>query len=82
MGFWVAKTMNGGPKVWRSPSIVTPLSSMASKRAAWVLGGVRLISSASRTWVNTGPNRSLKSPDFASKMLVPSTSLGMRSGVN
>ena len=35
---------------------------MASSSAAWVLGGVRLISSASSTLVKTGPGRKASSP--------------------
>src|ERR1700683_2020399 len=37
--------------------MLTCPSPMASSSAAWVLGGVRLISSASSSWVNTGPGR-------------------------
>jgi hypothetical protein len=36
-------------------------SCIASSRAAWVFGGVRLISSASRTLVKTGPGRKARS---------------------
>ncbi len=42
------------------PSIVIVRSCMASSSAACVLGGVRLISSASRNSVNIGPLVSVK----------------------
>lgn len=47
-------------KVW--PSTVTCFSPMASSRADWVFGGVRLISSASSSPVNNGPLRNSNSP--------------------
>ena len=55
---------------------------MACNSAAWVFGGVRLISSASNTWVKTGPF--VSSRRFSAKLnrLVPITSPGIRSGVN
>jgi len=37
---------------------------MAWSRAAWVLGGVRLISSARRMWVKIGPSLKVKLPSF------------------
>ena len=40
---------------WRSPSIVTWRSSIDSSNAAWVRGGIRLISSTSSRSVNIGP---------------------------
>src|SRR5438309_390576 len=59
---------------------------MACKSAAWVLGGVRLISSASSTWANTGPGtkRNARRPVVwsSSSTSVPVMSLGIRSGVN
>ena len=59
---------------------------MASSSADCVFGGVRLTSSASSTLVNTGPasKRQRRSPDAgsSSRMSVPVTSAGMRSGVN
>ena len=57
-------------------------SCMASSSADCVLGGVRLISSAMSTWVNSGPRISRKARDAGSNTLVPMTSVGMRSGVN
>ena len=61
-------------------------SCMACKSAAWVLGGVRLISSASTMLAKMGPwtNRKLRLPvDWSSSMIsVPVMSLGIRSGVN
>jgi hypothetical protein len=55
---------------------------MASSSEAWVLGGVRLISSASSRLVNTGPSRNRNDPSRCSKMTCPVTSDGIRSGVN
>ena len=59
---------------------------MACSSAAWVLGGVRLISSASTTLAKIGPftNRNARLPVvWSSSMIsVPVMSLGMRSGVN
>ena len=55
MGFWVAITKKGVDNPRVLPSLVTCPSSMASNRALWVLGVARLISSASSTWVKTGP---------------------------
>ena len=57
-------------------------SPMASSSAAWVLGGVRLISSASSSWVKTGPGRNTISPVRWSYRGAPMTSEGSRSGVN
>ena len=62
------------PTTWRS--------SIASSREDWVFGGVRLISSASRRLVKTGPSRKGKSLVRASKTSEPVMSPGMRSGVN
>ena len=61
-GFMVAATMNGSGSRRGCPSTLTCRSSMASRSEACVLGGVRLISSASRMLVNTGPSRKLNSP--------------------
>ena len=58
---------------------------MACSRAACVLGGVRLISSASRMLVKTGPsmNRNDRLPrSSSSSTFVPVMSEGIRSGVN
>ena len=59
---------------------------MAWSSAAWVLGGVRLISSASTTLAKTGPgtNRKARFPVVRSSSMisVPVMSPGMRSGVN
>ncbi len=45
-----------------TPSMLTCRSFMASRRALWVLGLVRLISSARRTFVKTGPGLNTNSP--------------------
>ena len=55
MGFWVAMTMKGRSVVWRTPSTVTWDSSMTSRRADWVLGLARLISSARTIEEKIGP---------------------------
>src|SRR6516165_1681764 len=55
---------------------------MACSNAAWVFGGVRLISSASNSWVKIGPLVSTKLLVWKLNRLVPSTSPGIRSGVN
>src|SRR5438309_9301994 len=81
-GFWVAMTMKGFGRRWVSPSIVTWCSSIASSNAAWVLGLVRLIPSASRTCANTGQGRNSNSVVFWLKSRTPVTSDGRRSGVN
>src|SRR5262245_21506115 len=85
MGFWVAITMNGSGSGWATPSEVTWRSSIDSSSAACVLGGVRLISSASSTLVTTGPGRNrtrFSSGPPPSRMSWPVTSDGIRSGVN
>ena len=64
-----------------SPSIVTCRSCMTSSSADCVLAGARLISSASRRFVKTGPWRVTNWP-LASNSVWPTTSAGMRSGVN
>jgi hypothetical protein len=62
MGFCVAATMNGSGSGRVTPSADTWRSSIASSSADCVFGGVRLISSARRMFVNTGPCRNAKSP--------------------
>ncbi len=86
MGFCVASTKNGWGSSCRCPPAVTCFSCMASSRAAWVLGGVRLISSASTTLAKIGPFRKRVSrapvARFSSMTSVPVMSPGIRSGVN
>ena len=65
-GFCVAATMNGSGRGRDTPSTETWRSAIASSSAAWVLGGVRLISSASNRFVNTGPRRNSNSPERVS----------------
>jgi hypothetical protein len=43
------------------PSIVDWRSSIDSRRADWVFGVARLISSASTTWLKMGPGRNSNS---------------------
>ena len=62
--------------------MVTLRSFIACSSAAWVLGGVRLISSASSSWVKIGPLVSMKLLVWKLNRLVPRTSPGIRSGVN
>ena len=54
-GFWVAITKKGVSRGRVTPPSVTCFSSMHSSRADWVRGVARLISSANRMLVNTGP---------------------------
>ena len=54
-GFCVARTMYGRGSGNDSVETVTDSSSMASKRADWVLGVVRLIWSARTRLANRGP---------------------------
>ena len=60
IGFCVANTRYGASIGCVTPPAVTRCSSIACSSAAWVLGGVRLISSASSTLVNTGPGTNRK----------------------
>ncbi len=73
-------------QVVAAAATVTWRSCMASRSAAWVLGGVRLISSARMTLAKTGPRTNLSSrwPVVLSSWMtsVPVMSAGMRSGVN
>lgn len=55
-GFMVAATRKGSGSFRGVPSTVTWRSSIASRSEDWVLGGVRLISSARRRLVKTGPS--------------------------
>ena len=82
MGFCVATTRNGSSSLRVTPSIVTCRSSMHSRSADCVRGVARLISSASRMFVNTGPGLNTNSAERASYTLMPVTSPGSRSGVN
>ncbi|MNT57079.1 hypothetical protein D3C72_1944260 [compost metagenome] len=81
-GFCVAMTKNGCGRGRVAPSTVTCFSSMASSRALCVLGLARLISSASRIWVNTGPGWKTKFCCSRSYTDTPVKSLGIRSAVN
>ena len=82
MGLSVASTTNGLGSGRVTPSTLTWPSAMASSSAAWVLGGVRLISSASSRPVNTGPGRKAGSPVARSSTIAPVRSAGSMSGVN
>src|SRR5580693_3301660 len=62
--------------------MVTARSFIACSSAAWVFGGVRLISSASSSWVKIGPLVRMKVLVWKLNRLVPITSPGIRSGVN
>ena len=69
-----------------APPAVTCRSCIACSRAAWVLGGVRLISSASSMLAKIGPlrNSNRRRPVSGSswRISVPVMSDGIRSGVN
>ena len=81
-GFWVATTKKGLGSACVRWSTDTWRSSIASSSALCVRGPARLISSASSTWVNTGPGWKTKASRERSNTLTPSRSLGMRSEVN
>src|SRR5580700_2691832 len=55
---------------------------MASRSAAWVFGGVRLISSASSSSQKIGPLTKVKALAWKLNRLAPRMSPGIRSGVN
>jgi len=62
--------------------MVTWRSSIASRRADWVFGGLLLISSARRMLVNIGPFSRTNLDSVILQTLVPRISAAMRSGVN
>ena len=64
------------------PPIVTCCSCIASSSADCTLAGARLISSARMIWAKSGPFLTRNSWFFWSKIIVPITSAGSRSGVN
>ena len=68
-GFWVATTMKGWGRGCCLPSMETWPSLMASRRADWVLGLVRLISSASTMEAKRGPFWNLVSPESLERMV-------------
>src|SRR5580698_6912021 len=82
MGFWVATTTNGRGTRYTVASVVTVRSCMTSRRADWVLGDARFISSPSTMLANTGPGRKVNLEVDWSKTATPVTSVGSRSGVN
>jgi len=84
MGFWVARTKKGRGSSRVSPMTVTRRSCMASRRADWVLGEARLISSAKTRLAKMGPGWKTKrrAPSISWRMGLPVMSPGSRSGVN
>ena len=82
IGFCVAITMNGFERWYVVPSTVTWASAMDSSSADCVFGDARLISSASRMLLNTGPGRNSNSLVTRFHTVRPTTSVGRRSGVN
>ena len=86
IGFCVANTKNGFGSACVYPPTVTWPSCIASRRAACVLGGVLLISSARITFAKTGPFTKCRFlvPVCLSSWItsLPVTSLGIKSGVN
>ena len=81
-GFCVATTQNGSGNCVVSRPTVTCPSSMASSKALCTLAGARLISSANKIWVKTGPDCRTNRRSKGSYMTVPVKSPGRRSGVN
>src|SRR3989440_5387692 len=75
-------TMNGWPTGCSTPSTVTCPSSITSRRADWVFGDARLISSASTIEWKIGPGMNSKRRVLWSYTCTPVTSDGSRSGVN
>src|ERR1700722_10109221 len=75
-------TTNGCGSGYVLSPIVTCLSCIASRSALCTFAGARLISSARTRFAKTGPRWGLNSPVFGWKTMVPTTSLGRRSGVN
>src|SRR3989338_1628745 len=75
-------TKKGSGKGLVRLSMDTCLSFMASRRALWVLGVERLISSARTKWWNMGPGLNSKAPELELKTETPRMSLGRRSEVN
>jgi len=67
---------------WVRPSTETWPSAITSSSADWVRGEARLISSASRIEVNTGPALNSKVCSFWLNTETPRMSEGSRSGVN
>ena len=82
IGFCVAITRKGSGSWYVVPSTVTWCSSIASRRADWVFGVARLISSARTIWLITGPGRNSNAFVRWLKIDTPVTSEGSRSGVN
>ena len=81
----MAITKKGSGRCNVSWPTVTSRSCIACKRAAWVLGGVRLISSARMMLEKSGPGtkrKVLRPASGSSRTLVPVMSEGIRSGVN
>ena len=81
-GFCVAITMKGSGRGYERPSIVTWRSFIASSKADWVLGVVRLISSASKKLVKMGPGLNSNASRVLLYTVTPTTSLGSMSLVN
>ena len=64
IGFCVARTRNGCGRRYVSSPIVTCFSCIDSRSADCTFAGARLISSANRRFVNTGPFFGVNSPVF------------------
>ncbi len=75
-------TTKGSGSFRVTPSTVAFPSSITSSRADWVLGEVRLISSARNKLQNTAPSRNSNSLVLLLYMEKPKRSLGRTSGVN
>ena len=70
-GFWVAITMCGCGRGHDSPSTLTWRSSIVSRSADCVRGGVRLSSSTRTTLAKTGPGRKSQLPVSGPKTETP-----------
>ncbi len=82
IGFCVATTVKRSDRCSVRPSMVMRRSCIASSSAACVLGGVRLISSASSSSQNTGPRVSANCDVWKLNRFDPMISPGIKSGVN
>ena len=79
-GFCVAITRWGCGSGQDWPSTLTWRSSIVSRSADCVRGGVRFSSSTSTTWAKTGPGRKSQLPVSGMKTDTPVMSDGRRSG--
>jgi len=74
-----SRSQERSSRLYVLPPAVTRLSCIASSKAAWVLAGARLISSASKKFVNTAPRSKMNS---TCAVIRPRISVGVVSAVN